>query len=582
MDPRHGLEAGMTARRLGEALQMRAEARAQWHHGRRHHQQRRPELERALRIDRAELVAELGQRRDRGLRRATAARDDRAARERDRRVGPRRQARPRGQRRPQVLLGRVELHRGDVVAAELGQDLPPLLLRGRFRERPAEALGGRGRSTAARGGAGGRPERRDPAPVPGRGGQQQVRGDPLGRRARRCERLGRRRVARRALARREILVERGAHDGVDEPQAFVLDEDVGPDEVVRGGGGDVFPEPGDAGGERELGVVAEHGDRPRQLVRVRAERGEPVQDEPAHGRGPDVLDLARGGGRRRDPGRVDGVQQLAQEQRVAARRRVTRAAELLRRVGAQALPCQRDRRGLAERPRVQRDGGGARGHLHPDRAGFVDRWTSREQHGDRQPLDALREEGQEAQRVLVHPVAVVDRHEQRRPVGEVDDQPVQAVERLEARVVAALALLAREQARRGAGGARERIGGSVQGRLEQLAHHAERERLLELGAGRLERRQAGMLGRRACRTRQLGLADPGRSLDERERPRAGARLRERVATRRKLALPLEQSCGRSARHPRDDTRAPPGAKAAGKPAGNLPCAAAAARRSSRS
>ena len=76
-----------------------------------------------------------------------------------------------------------------------------------------------------------------------------------------------------------------------------------------------------------------------------------------------------------------------------------------------------------------------------------------------------------------------------------------------------------------------------------------------------------MLGRRACRTRQLGLADPGRSLDERERPRAGARLRERVATRRKLALPLEQSCGRSARHPRDDTRAPPGAKAAGKPAG---------------
>ena len=96
-----------------------------------------PELERALRVERAELVAERGQRVDGGLRRATAARDDRAAREHDRRVGPRRQARARGQRGPQMLLGRVELHRGDVVAAELGQDLPALLLGGRFRERPA-------------------------------------------------------------------------------------------------------------------------------------------------------------------------------------------------------------------------------------------------------------------------------------------------------------------------------------------------------------------------------------------------------------------------------------------------------------
>ena len=478
-----------------------------------------------------------------------------------------------------MLLGRVEPHRGDVVAAELGQDLPALPLRGRFRERPAQALGGRGRGAAAGGGGSRRPERRDPARVPGRGSQQQVRGDPLGRRARVRQRRGRRRMARPALARREILVQRRAHDRVDEPEACVLDEDVGPDEVVRRAGGDLLAELGHAGRERQLGVVAQHGDRPRQLVRLRAERGEPVQDEPAHGRRADGLDLARGGGRRRDPGGVDGVQQLAQEQGVAARRRVTCAAELVRRVRAEALPCKADHRGLAERPRVQRDRGGARGHLPPHRAGLVDRWTPREEHRDRQPLDALREEGQEAQRVPVDPVAVVDQHEQRRLVGEVDDQPVQAVERLEARICALLPVVAREQARRGTGGAGERIGRSVEGRLEQLAHHAERERLLELRPRRLERRQTGVLGRRARRTRQLGLADPGRSLDQRERSRACARLREPVATGRKLALPLEQSCGRSARHPSDDTRAPAGAKAAGKPSGNHPCAAAAARRS---
>ena len=553
VDPRHRLEGRMTARRLGEALQVRAEARAQRHDGRRDHQHRRPELERALRVERADLVAERGQRLDGGLRGAAAARDDRAAGQRDRRLGSRRQARARGQRRPQMPLGRLELHRGDGVAAELGQDLPALLLRGRLRQRAAEALGGGGRGAAGGGGAGRRPERRDPAPVPGGGGEEQVRGDPLGRRAGVRERLGRRRVARAALARGEILVERGTDDGVDEPQARVLGEDVGPDEVVRRGRGGLLAQPGHVGGEPRVAVVAEHGDRPRQLVRVRAERREPVQHEPAHGRRPDGLHLARGGGRRRDPRRVDGVQQLAQEQRVAARRGVARAAELVRRAGAQALPRQRGRGGLAERPRVQRDGGGARGHLAPQGAGLVDGRASREEHRDREPLDPLREEGEEAQRVPVDPVAVVDEHEERRLVGEVDDQPVEAVQRLEARVAAVLPRRAREQSRRGTGGARERIGRRVERRLEQLAHHAERERLLELGAGRVERRQARLLGRRARRARQHRLADPGRPLDQRQRSRARARLRESVATGRKLALPLEQRCGRSPRHPCDHT-----------------------------
>ena len=113
--------------------------------------------------------------------------------------------------------------------------------------------------------------------------------------------------------------------------------------------------PDHARGELEIAVVAEHGDRPRQLARGRSERGEPVQDEAAHGGGPDRLHLARGRGRRLDPRRVEGSEQLTQEQRIAARRRVTCAAELLRRLRAQALPRQSGRRGLAQRSRVQRD-----------------------------------------------------------------------------------------------------------------------------------------------------------------------------------------------------------------------------------
>ena len=212
-----------------------------------------------------------------------------------------------------------------------------------------------------------------------------------------------------ALARREILVERGAHDGMDEPQARSSWTKMSArTRSSAAAAATSSPSPVTPAASASSVSSPSTATARASSFAVRAERGEPVQHEPAHGRRADVLDLARGGGRRRDPGRVDGVQQLAQEQRVAARRRVTCAAELLRRVRAQALPCQRDRRGLAERPRVQRDRGGARGHLPPHRAGLVGRWTSREQHGDRQPLDALREEGQEAQRVLVDPVAVVD------------------------------------------------------------------------------------------------------------------------------------------------------------------------------
>ncbi len=81
-------------------------------------------------------------------------------------------------------------------------------------------------------------------------------------------------------------------------------------------------------------------------------------------------------------------------------------------------------------------------------------------------------------------MAIVDQHEHRSLIGEIHHQPVEAVESLEAGIsTRRVALLGLEQSRRGPGRAGEQIGLSrcpVDHGLQQLAHNAERKRLLEL------------------------------------------------------------------------------------------------------
>ena len=254
-----------------------------------------------------------------------------------------------------MLLGRLVLPGRDLVLTQRGQDLAALLLAGRFGERSAQPRGGRLRGAAPRGAHGGRPEDLDPALIPVGVGQEQVCGEPLRRSALLRQRFGGGSVSRLAFAGREILVQRRAHDRMDEPQPRGTREDVSADEVIGRRTGSVVAQARHASGELEIAVVTEHGDRSRQLARRRSERGQPVQHEAAHGGGPDRLHLARGRSRRLDPRRVEGSEQLTQEQRIAARRRMTCAAELVRRLRAQALPRQGCRGGLAQRSRVQRD-----------------------------------------------------------------------------------------------------------------------------------------------------------------------------------------------------------------------------------
>ena len=63
-----------------------------------------------------------------------------------------------------------------------------------------------------------------------------------------------------ALAGRELLVERRAHDRMDERQASGAREDVGADEVIGGRACFVLAETCHMRRELRLAPVAEHGD----------------------------------------------------------------------------------------------------------------------------------------------------------------------------------------------------------------------------------------------------------------------------------------------------------------------------------
>ena len=185
----------------------------------------------------------------------------------------------------------MELGRGGKAGEGVlgGSDAQGVAAGGGFRERAAQPRGGRLRSAAARRAEGSRPERLHAALISRRSSQQQVRGDALRRDAGSLQRLGGRGVPRLPLPGREVLIQGGAHDRVNEPQALGADEDVSTDEVICGGTSNVLRQTRHASGELQLAAVSEHGDDYRELARRRAERREPVQYEPAHGSWTDPL-----------------------------------------------------------------------------------------------------------------------------------------------------------------------------------------------------------------------------------------------------------------------------------------------------
>jgi hypothetical protein len=150
-----------------------------------------------------------------------------------------------------------------------------------------------------------------------------------------------------------------------EPDALVTNENVCPDEVIGRRTGGVFAQTRHASRELELAVVSEHGDHPRQLARRGAERGKSMQNKAAHGGRTDHLDFAGRAGGRLYSRRVEGAEELPQEQGVAPGRSMTGVAEFRGRIRAQPLPRQRQRGGLTQRSRIEQARLGARRHLRP-------------------------------------------------------------------------------------------------------------------------------------------------------------------------------------------------------------------------
>ena len=167
---------------------------------------------------------------------------------------------------------------------------------------------------------------------------------------------------------------------------------------------------------------------------------------------------------------------------------------------------------------------------------------ARRQHDrERQVLDPLRDEQQRAQRGVVGAVRVVDRDQQRLALGDVRDDPVEAVQQRELRRAALAPARRRLTAAAPACAAapastrlRSRGEAARQVRLEQLQRDAERELALELAAARAQHRHRARLRALDRVRQQQRLADPAGALQQHHAALAGGRRGDRLVERSQL------------------------------------------------
>ena len=361
-------------------------------------------------------------------------------------------------------------------------------------------------------------------------------------------------MQQRALAGRELAVDRVAHERVDEAQRRVGPQDLRAGQLARRGRDGLLLESGERRHGGHLGVLAQHADRARDRDGVAREAAEADEHRARRGAGPDRAHDRGVGGDGLDALGLERSQELAEQQRVAAGRGVAGVAE--RGLGRLAEPLAHQRLGAHAAQRAGLDGPRVRvvGDLGEQRrvgARLAAAHGHRQQ--DRQPFEPSREVGEEAQRRPVAPVEVVDGEQQRLLGREVRGEPEEPVERGERRHAAAVGPR-REVGRAEDGGRRcgragERLRAARRighGRLEQLAHDAEAELALEL------RRAGGQHEQLVARTgaqvgEQARLADPGRAADHEQPPAPRRRVGDRGVERRDLGLALDQRHGARAR-----------------------------------
>ena len=247
------------------------------------------------------------------------------------------------------------------------------------------------------------------------------------------------------------------------------------------------------------------------------------------------------------------VEQLADEERVAARHLEARADEPI--VGLVGQPggdqCADGRLRQGRWAQQLRGGiGNERRRLGRQRG--IER-PGGEDERERLPLEPARDERERARRRRVAPLQVVDHEHERRIGGEVGGEPVQAV-------LPRVAGIAGGWTWRRRPGGRGRSGEHVRGQrrrsrqpavalagvglqqwaLEELAHDPEREPLLELRRPRHKDAEAEVRRPHACLLEQPRLPHPRGALDDQGSPRPLPHGAQRGADALELVLALEQ------------------------------------------
>jgi hypothetical protein len=245
-----------------------------------------------------------------------------------------------------------------------------------------------------------------------------------------------------------------------------------------------------------------------------------------------------------DPLGGDLAKELTHQKRHSAGGAPTCLAERPIRVIRQDAADERRDLRLGERGRTYHVGG----RVDREPVERVAARTAGRDQRDRQLLEPPGEESQELDRRGVRPVDVVDEDRESATVGRrhVRRQPVETVPSLEPRIAD------RERGTRGVehrscegGGAGQpclALGrrGARQCRLEQLAHDAEGELLLELASARAQDAQAGASGEPAGLRHQRGLPDARRSLDHEDLPQAAGARTDPLGDRAEIGVAAQQ------------------------------------------
>jgi hypothetical protein len=227
-------------------------------------------------------------------------------------------------------------------------------------------------------------------------------------------------------------------------------------------------------------------------------------------------------------GSLEGAEEFPKAKGISSRGAVREDADVVAHGYAAGAQDRRHslgaQQGRANHPRSRAHGG------QRSRAGCGFLGSQRPDECNARSVEARRKVGEPAQRRLVGPMRVVDRQQQRRSVGEVDRQPVEAVQDREALVLLeATRVVALKQRGDRAGRAGEQCDSLVRAgvgaaALEELPRDAEGEVAFEVGPAGPEHEVPVPAGDLAGGVEQRGFADSGPRFDRYDSAAAHAAL----------------------------------------------------------